>query len=181
MVPILGATTVIGGKRAKLFNDGRPTTSPPVRRVQRKNTKRIELPIPLPERSRPDGEEEETSTEEAEPSVEEDLDNWEDWGENANIELVPSSIEIDNIEPVMVISTEKKSLPDISELDIKAQTDSKTSDEFDFFHDMEPVIETSAKVLVAQELNGGVSSKLEVQVTGKEEEAEIGWGDDLWN
>ncbi|EEZ97411.1 protein-associating with the carboxyl-terminal domain of ezrin [Tribolium castaneum] len=191
LVPILGAATVIGGRRGKLFTDGRPV-SHPNRRTSRRNSKKIEPVIPpdtnpiiqtnqvimdLPERPRPDGEEGETSTEEAEQSVEEDLDNWEDWGESNPQEIV-ESVESNSSESVTSVfereNVAQKKLPDILELDIKNQTSSGGNDDFDFFQDMEPVIETSAKFVIEEES----ASKLKLGV--KEDGNEDGWVDEDW-
>lgn len=102
LVPILGASIVIGGKRAKLFTDGRPTsarksrTCPkttnnfPLNQTDLINSDILNTNVDieqselssfreLPERQRPDGEEVEDSTDEIEPSVEEELE-WEEWG-----------------------------------------------------------------------------------------------------
>ncbi|RZB58829.1 protein-associating with the carboxyl-terminal domain of ezrin [Asbolus verrucosus] len=228
LVPILGASTVIGGKRAKLFNDGRPITHPG--RRSRKNSKRHE-PVPsasaeissnpiiqtnqmimnLPERPRPDGEEGETSTEEAEQSVEEDLDNWEDWDINEANPAVQDTVESSSIhtnssgdsvasvyernqdnneanqEAVVatreiltnsISNARKKSLPDIAELDIKNQTSAEQHDEFDFFQDMEPVIETSSKYFIEENVLMENISKLNLSVT--EDGNEDGWVDEEW-
>jgi SCY1-like protein 3 len=212
LVPILGAATVIGGKRGKLFTDGRPVTHPG--RRPRRTSKRHDPPpdptlnnpiiqthhvmMNLPERPRPDGEEGETSAEEAEQSVEGDLDNWEDWGETNPVqengetssvhtsESTPSIFESHDqngaaqeavVQGVVAIAVRKKSLPDISELDIKNQASSDQNDEFDFFQDMEPVIETAEKFLVEEEV-ADVSIKLNLAVT--EEGNEDGWVDEEW-
>lgn len=104
LVPILGAETVIGGKRANLFKDNRPKTHElPTLRKNSRNFKQenivseiinsnvdqlsltssmVELmqsQNELPERPRPDGEEGESSAEDIEQSIEEENDNWEDW------------------------------------------------------------------------------------------------------
>lgn len=76
----------------------------------------------------------------------------------------------------------KKNILDISELDIKNQKydPKKTSEEFDFFADMTPVIEKPTIVNVAQ--NSGtpnVSSKLEFIPDENVDENE-GWGES-WN
>lgn len=275
MIPILGAATVIGGKRAKLFNDGRPITHPT--RRSRRNSRRNHDPthsdnnssqtalvtdstsnsvteinhdLELPERPSPDGEEGETSTEDVEQSVEDDLDNWEDWdinegnntlssnnttatinsylnnGENlipsvnsaslgtteeSDLESSLSTLNLTNREStdersVEIIQTtnnsilqinsdsrfllhKKKVLPDISELDIKNQiVTSVKLDEFDFFQDMEPVIQTSTKYLFAPSYNenDNINSndyevqpkKLDLSVAEIEKHEE-GWGDEF--
>lgn len=196
LVPILGAATVIGGRRAKLFNDGRPTYS-----VKRRKSRdpfvsaRINHEInqnniqndlrslsgtdtnELPERPRPDSEEE-TSTEEMEQSADDDLENWDDWDVNqsshsGNVQTVnfnnsnTSNIAVENISDktndndqeilnkieINDLKTEnkkpKKPLPSIQELDIKNQLNSnKNGDEIDFFEGMEPDINTSNKFLI---------------------------------
>ncbi|CAG9769331.1 unnamed protein product [Ceutorhynchus assimilis] len=151
LVPVLGAEIVIGGRRAKLFNDGRPKTQSSSRKIQAQ-----ELPKPevlassldelsannsllelihnrneLPERPRPDGEEGETSTDEIEQSADEDIENWEEWDNENNVineieenkcfELETLSAEIDLI-PKMPVNSKPKQIIDITELDIKNPT-----------------------------------------------------------
>lgn len=122
LIPFLGSTTVIGGQRAKLFNDGRPINHPIKNtKTNRKNSNPVSvesaavqpttLPdidvgpnqaLSLPERPRPDGEEVDTSTEEVEQSAEEDLDNWEDWDVNEtisrNLMQTVTTESVDNLE-----------------------------------------------------------------------------------
>lgn len=239
LVPILGAEVVIGGKRAKLFNDGRPIIHPS-RNSSRRNSRRSQTSTPiaeianqmdndistsisvlevnqvleLPERPRPDGEEGESSTEEVEQSADE-LDNWEDWDINEdhdnflnqnnlnsstnNLLVLESSFEqnqntynssdldlsVQNIEisSSNVNLAKKKSLPDIFELDIKNQTnDAVRSDEFDFFQDMEPVIEASNKFLIdtSDTMNDSVElpKKLDLGIEESEQHVVDGWGDE---
>ncbi|XP_066248943.1 protein-associating with the carboxyl-terminal domain of ezrin [Euwallacea similis] len=120
LVPVLGADVVIGGKRAKLFNDGRPKHHNSSRKSSKNPQKfnsmvgqnlpiigpessatssSVELntsPHELPERPRPDGEEGETSTEEIEQSAEEDVDIWDDW-DNENVEGIGEMTLIEDI------------------------------------------------------------------------------------
>lgn len=242
LVPILGAGTVIGGKRAKLFNDGRPTTHA-TRKSLRRSTRRnstfqetsTDVPslasnsselylnqmLELPERPSPDGGEEEISTTEQDQSAEDDLENWPDWDNdlgNPNVVQTANEIleyieevqdeseslettnnltevtefttnnimnlSVSNIPTTVNISTK---LPDISELDIKNQKNNfqkDKTDEFDFFQDMEPVIEMSKVVLIENNienekkiLNQGIS--LTVSMINDHHEVEEGWGDDL--
>lgn len=226
LVPVLGASTVIGGKRAKLFNDGRPirhsskrsmkvvpkprdveqTVPPP--EVLHNHIGTISLAVEpnlilLPERSRPDGEEVETSTEEVEQSVDEDLDNWEDWDineSNPNSSNLLNTIEdteaIGNMPddsntsnevtitainvPQRTMEKTKRTIPDIGELDIKNQLNRNENDDFDFFQDMEPVINTTNKFLINEsncDLGKEVSSKLALNDNNVNEE---GWGDGDW-
>ncbi|XP_017771213.1 PREDICTED: protein-associating with the carboxyl-terminal domain of ezrin [Nicrophorus vespilloides] len=83
LVPILGSATVIGGNRARLFNDGRPMVASSKSRISRQTDKQIQPIVTLdneilrrdselPERPSPDGEEGESSTDEVEITVEEE-------------------------------------------------------------------------------------------------------------
>ncbi|XP_018570433.1 protein-associating with the carboxyl-terminal domain of ezrin [Anoplophora glabripennis] len=234
LVPVLGAATVIGGKRAKLFNDGRPITHSSKRLLKVVSKPReIEQPAPtpevlqnqisvnslaiepnnvitLPERSRPDGEEGETSTEEVEQSIDEDLDNWEDWDINENnpssnnllntiednthsTEYVPENlnqnilnevIETDSTVSQQSVEKSKRTIPDIGELDIKNQLNRNENDDFDFFQDMEPVINATNKFLINESdsdiifsIDKEFSSKLTLNDNDIHEE---GWGDGDW-
>ncbi|XP_034249177.1 protein-associating with the carboxyl-terminal domain of ezrin [Thrips palmi] len=99
LVPILGAATVIGGKRAKLFTDGRPKQhgfapiqSPALTQTERDRPQNKERPkssvvqevsaplslVELPERPSPDGGEDLTSA----AQLDEETDNWSDWDLN---------------------------------------------------------------------------------------------------
>nr|XP_023013396.1 protein-associating with the carboxyl-terminal domain of ezrin isoform X1 [Leptinotarsa decemlineata] len=223
LVPILGAPTVIGGKRGKLFNDGLPTHSN--RRLSR-DLKRQDsvsiIPNPsnlssevdqislssvdaqstienlneLPERPRPDGEEGETSTEEVEVSVEEDLDNWEDWdiNETNSSSNRPPAITSDDMKVVDNLSKNaeniskesiksKTIIPDIQDLDIKNQLNTVYTNDFDFFQDMEPVIDASNKFPINTgdndiSLEKKFSSKLALSMEDSNEE---GWEEEEWN
>ncbi|KAJ8910352.1 hypothetical protein NQ315_004968 [Exocentrus adspersus] len=225
LVPVLGAATVIGGKRAKLFNDGRPMAHSnknlpkegtpqenehPVVRDQILNNSISSIidshNLILPERSRPDGEEVETSTEEIEQSVDEDLENWDDWDLNENHSILINRLGIADIiedsndiaenhsnEGIKsIVNTKgdlarsKKTIADIEELDIKSQVQNNENDSFDFFHDMEPVINSSSKFLINEDnkcdvslgIDKEVSSKLALNVNDINEE---GWGDGDWD
>ncbi|KAI4459452.1 scy1-related s/t protein kinase-like [Holotrichia oblita] len=224
LVPILGAATVIGGKRAKLFNDGRPIihSTKRHRRPSRRNHEidasinatpsssnitEISEPsaiLDLPERPSPDGEEGETSTEGGEIEAEEDIDNWEDWDINDDTrdisnnpgmslsEVVSSSVdnnsgedeETDHLQNVETAAndlniTSKNPLPNILELDIKNQKNAIKMEDFDFFQDMEPVIQSSNYVVE------GLNEKRKKSESDKKfsvvdsEHHEDGWGDDL--
>lgn len=227
---------MIGGKRAKLFNDGRPivhTTRPRSRRNSRRNQEitatnetdgyqAMEMNnintvllqhsniMTLPERPSPDGEENETTTEEVEQSADE-LENWEDWdinedqetlsntnmnaGSTNNLLLLESSFEQgSNIyEPELDLpmqnldinnssnANQRKSLPDIFELDIKNQRNNfEKTDEIDFFQDMEPIIDTSNVFLVNinEDIMKEKPNHLDLSVKGTEEHHVDGWGDD---
>lgn len=219
LVPILGASVVIGGKRAKLFNDGRPLAHQ-ARPRSRKNSRRSQelalnlndahseetlhpttLTLPLPERPSPDGEEGESTTqEEAEQSADE-LENWEDWDMNEEHDGFPSRNPLNNgstnnllvleppLEPeiaftepeVSVINGNKTTLPDILELDIKSQNRRSNDDEeFNFFQDMEPVIETANVYLIdiSDKKNGSSEALLDLSIKEAERHHMDGWGDD---
>lgn len=201
IVPILGAATVIGGKRAKLFNDGRPI-SHNSRRLRRNSKKAQEPTITshvstdlieeLPERPSPDGEEGESSTEEIEQTIEDDLDNWEDWDINEenhnNLEGTTNPSDVVEVEAAVRVQESNSSnidykthrnkvLPDISQLDIKNLVNSSENDDFDFFQDMEPVIQAST-MFETSSTDDQSHSRLNLNVAeiGKVEE---GWGDEL--
>lgn len=100
LVPILGSTTVIGGKRARLFTDGRPNISgilpksstistlkdeerPLIKEKTTINNMAQEVALPLslielPERPSPDGGEDLALT----AQLDEETDNWSDWDVN---------------------------------------------------------------------------------------------------
>ena len=232
MVPVLGSQSVIGGKRAKLFNDGRPilhleVKSKQLTKIPQENytDEGPSQPIMvinhlttgfdvLPERPSPDGEEGASSTEDPPEveDIEEPLDNWEDWDVN-NSEIIvdvrttaenetgvvtsPVFVEKYNVNngngetltsqfPQNRISVEsnstlaKKSLPDILELDIKNQVNTLNGrEDFDFFQDMEPVIDT--KKFRLEDYNktiGKLQTDLRFDVADVNHQEE-GWGDDL--
>ncbi|KAJ8962134.1 hypothetical protein NQ318_018091 [Aromia moschata] len=232
LVPVLGATTVIGGKRAKLFNDGRPVIHSSRRSsrtlkshdsVQPATSALDQISLSslgtvsnnlaeLPERPRPDGEEGESTTEEIDQSADEDLDNWEDWDINENNQN-PNSFNDDetinnNLRDIQAVenipdlsaqnnlietgsenntqrNTQSKIIADILELDIKNQLNNDQTDDFDFFQDMEPVIDSSNKYLINEnknntisDLDNEVNSKLAVNI--KDINEEEGWGNGDW-
>ncbi|KAJ9574033.1 hypothetical protein L9F63_008559 [Diploptera punctata] len=188
LVPVLGAAAVVGGKRAKLFTDGRPKA----RYHANKNMKRLKspnrvveaesppFPVELPERPSPDG------GEDHEPTSDDETEAWSDWDNTQQARTVvldglarsESESNVDSLaddEPVAV-PTE---LPDISQLDIKSSSSSsisrKVQEEFDYFQDMEPVISKTHVVQIdTQDLKFGVS-----YVSGDVDGEGEGWGDDL--
>lgn len=212
LVPLLGSDVVIGGKRAKLFNDGRPNDSrnrsraKEASRTQTVSNATIQEAVANPvimetnnllsERPRPDGEED-TDSQEVSQSNEEDLEKWDDWNTNENSErtfvtdTTYSTVETQaNTTKIPVIITSikpeekfakqlnNKSIPDISELDIKNQVRSKDED-IDFFEDMVPVINNSNKFLIDEQndiiLEKEINNKLAFNTN---ESGEEGWCDD---
>lgn len=224
LVPVLGSSTVIGGKRAKLFTDGRPdahsnkqkkqraihpvTQPSPARVISETSTASLTNPnlLDLPERPQPDGEEVDTSTEEVEQSADDDLEAWEDWDANetsgvnhSEQSLLPSCGVLSETEPINIIEAEplegvnlrnqrfdvlrKKSLPDITELDIKNQRNSgRDVDDIDFFQDMEPVIGSTSRFVIKDEVfkEGGSEKSLNLNVVGNADDTEDGWGEEDW-
>lgn len=224
LVPMLGSSTVIGGKRAKLFTDGRPVVHS-IKNHKRRNTQPSTEPSPLhlssstpessnvslaethllvlPERPQPDGEEVDTSTDEVEQSAEDDLETWEDWdaSENAagnnseqmfstseSIDTVsPSSTELDVLQSSAVSSckyetSRRKSLLDITELDIKNQSNAnKCRDDVDFFEDMEPVIEAIPRFTVVDSKSNEIETVSLNVVADAEGTTEDGWGEEDWD
>lgn len=167
---ILGAATVIGGKRFKLFTDGRPkshncisTTDNKIKLKEKskssplkRNPQILYENSDLPERPSPDGgEDNSSSTTIGEIEIDVDIENWSDW-ELSNEKMSPDMSEVfiekENVDSEKVVNKIEtipthQPLPDITTLDIKCSVsdntrrDSKISNgELDFFHDMEPVI-----------------------------------------
>lgn len=200
LVPILGAATVIGGKRLKLFNDGRPAAT--VTRRISNHTEPVRQTVPsdrteleLPERLSPDGGEDDTQTQESNIVIpEEDLDSWSDWDQEENTqqslqELQPeinlSEFEHSTITLSDKVSSRSEIVTDILTLDIKSQKNSKVDaeQEFNFFLDMEPVIEKANKIFIEDKENvpETESSNINLSVAETEENLvnEDCWGDDL--
>lgn len=224
---------MIGGKRLKLFNDGRPNTTITLPRIPEKsrrssllsttNLSRTEerrsstaetsisyISQDLPERLSPDGGEDDLLVNDQQVNAaEEDLDSWSDWDaeENAmsgtsNIETTPLNYDIDLaietnvVQDISMLNINKKleSLPrreittDITQLDIKNIQDLDTNDgnEFNYFLDMEPVIEKTSKYFVSGD---SLSDKMErkedskinlcLSITDDNHVSEDCWGDDL--
>lgn len=225
LVPLLGSEVVIGGKRAKLFTDGRPVLHS-VKVYKPRNIQNNVEPSPthlsnstpalssmnltdsqllvLPERPQPDGEEVDTSTDEVEPSADDDLETWEDWDANENnasnidqpvLPITPTEITVIPAEPDLLQSSaintskyethRKKSLPDITELDIKNQRNNgNNGDDVDFFQDMEPVIDTKPRFAIVDSNSLGeteAAKKMSLIAAVAEETAEEGWGDEEWD
>lgn len=101
LVPILGSEVVIGGKRAKLFNDGRPNKSINISKLKATNPTSVNLVVQetipnsvlvelnnlnlLTERPRPDGEEGTDGREfllSNNEDEENDLEKWDEWDPN---------------------------------------------------------------------------------------------------
>ncbi|XP_058806176.1 protein-associating with the carboxyl-terminal domain of ezrin [Phymastichus coffea] len=180
LVPILGAATIIGGKRARLFTDGRPnktqrnkstkrvTFSTPPKTVESPVTSLEEPPLYLPERPSPDGGEDKEEVNFG--SAEEE--NWSDWEatEANNLEMTTSNggetfdtLVIEEELAKIPMSTsmsmtnsypKKPIIADISELDIKhsKSMNNEVPEEIDFFTDMEPVIQKTQILHVEEAL-----------------------------
>ncbi|XP_073993884.1 protein-associating with the carboxyl-terminal domain of ezrin isoform X2 [Rhodnius prolixus] len=206
LVPILGAATVVGGKRSKLFSDGRPKVRSYSKRTVKnivEKTKEVDagtVPVEesaemfLKERPSPDGGEAQsvaTPVEEAE--------QWDSWETPNN----PSSENIPHVaeEPVehtnasenkylkensvvqdSAKSVTAKQLADLDVLDVKSQPISAAvNPEEDFFRDMEPVICKTHVVHISDpqtSISERKLSKFEVtdEIIGSVDE---GWGDEL--
>lgn len=183
LVPVLGAATVIGGNRAKLFNDALPKkyTFPkekPAKVEERGDVTKAEFLSTLrqlPERQRPDGEEGETSNEEIEQSADELTgDNWEEWDNDNIVEPADRFLVHLNDAPKETFANSKAKRPlDITELDIKSKAVRGSSD-IDFFEDMEPVIKSDSKFLIGNSATA-ISTKLSIEAPDVNEE---GWDDD---
>lgn len=231
LVPLLGSVTVIGGKRAKLFTDGRPVvhavkhykqrniqlnTKPSISRVSdsvpEPSTVNLTHSLVLPERPQPDGEEVDTLADEVEQSAEDDLETWEDWdanNDNSSMNISDpgfstspsntlsestfasslSAAEPDLVQGSSYETLRNKSLPDITELDIKNQRNSlRDVEDVDFFQDMEPVIECKPRLFLFADSESAESvhetegvSKLSLKAIDLEETIGDGWGEEDWD
>lgn len=129
LVPLLGASTVIGMNRRKIFSDGSPgkafaTSHRPDSTTTPRNVKKsVSATPPDTERHSPIGAEH--SDHEAAVLFVEDADGWDEW-EEQSLEVTTKEEEVEKCE--------------------KTKEDPKMADEPDFFVDMEPVI---AKAFVA--------------------------------
>lgn len=196
LVPILGGATVIGGKRLRLFNDGRPAavTKHISHPIQRTTSSISRTEQELPERLSPDGGEDEIAIPENNTIIpDEDLDSWSDWDHEETInqsaqensEQLQSEINLTELQTSNVLRLGEKVLPrspeintDILRLDIKSQKDSLDSQELDFFSDMEPVIEKTSKVFIDGKND---VNNINLAMTNAEDNLidEECWGDDL--
>lgn len=205
LVPILGAATVIGGKRGKLFTDGRPNhsqTRQDVRISKRINDANIPIEhvnsnvLELPERPSPDGGEDRVES----PLIYAvDESAWSDWDThetpNENIGSLELGIENDLIAPVKdeikeidvaredtkvdtIVYKKQIVISDITELDIKhSKSVQSTKEEVNFFMDMEPIIE-KPKILHVEEVVP-VKSVFDVKVNNSHADDDDGWDEDL--
>lgn len=203
LVPVLGAAVVIGGKRLRLFNDGRPNMSypradkprPPVeRRVSAPEAFTIPQVLELPERPSPDGGEDLELTE-THATAEEDLDSWSDWDAEENQQTHPvESVmgqQFETEQAPQSVSLSNKALPrteintDILNLDIKSLKSSNTeTNELDYFLDMEPVIEKTNKFFIEEssKTNGETAEESKISqlaMQAEENPNEEFWGEDL--
>ncbi|XP_049806643.1 protein-associating with the carboxyl-terminal domain of ezrin [Schistocerca nitens] len=182
LVPVLGAAAVIGGKRARLFTDGRPLVvghQSRATQLQCDPNGITSCDVQLSERPSPDGGEDHSSSDE-ETAV------WSDW-ENNGESNVPDSVLEEKPKP-STRHQEKPSqtLHDISFLDIKSAPTS-SQDEFNYFQDMEPVISKPPVAQIDQDIEHGVqthgiTSRLFAVDTSEHDKwlAESdGWGDDI--
>lgn len=212
IVPILGAATVIGGNRGKLFTDGRPNKI----MMQNKNlgeksfTQKIpvfvnieESNVHLSERPSPDGGEDKR---EKEFSLGEEECTWSDWETQETVEnnhaveasdIVQAELQ-NNIKSeqcdadlslqlsesssntIKTKYTKKLVLSDITELDIKNSKVIKApKEEFDFFTDMEPVIQKTQILHIPEtHLPKGIFD-VKTFNAAAEEHDDNDWGEDL--
>ncbi|OXU31340.1 hypothetical protein TSAR_012685 [Trichomalopsis sarcophagae] len=149
LVPILGAATVIGGNRGKLFTDGRPNKVQRIKKIHHvtfgtpsETINTLNVPIApdipaalyLPERPSPDGGEDKTEVNHSFPEEE----NWSDWEGQENETSIVQNGKLEDAPDTIVIEEEFATIPlslptssavknykkkpiisDISELDIK--------------------------------------------------------------
>ncbi|XP_059479883.1 protein-associating with the carboxyl-terminal domain of ezrin [Neocloeon triangulifer] len=175
LVPILGAATVIGGKRGKLFTDGRPKVRPvkrvlpvispkpaaPTARVERVlvqetglNADLVENGVAsaqLPERLSPDGGEAWSDWDDQQDEDEEKSADGPENGEStlAKLQTSPALKKPLSLSGKIPTNIVKNVVDDLDALDIKAAkiTVVAQEKEMDFFQDMEPVIATTKNPL----------------------------------
>ncbi|KAL6255924.1 hypothetical protein P5V15_013164 [Pogonomyrmex californicus] len=220
IVPILGAATVIGGNRGKLFTDGRPNKIA----IRSKNLDDIskalsftrEMPVfvnideninvHLAERPSPDGGEDKK---EKEFSFVEEECTWSDWETQESVgnghfhieeESLLDTEKVELQDPTCDPSTSPSPLPelpssettvkpkytkklvlsDITELDIKNSKVIKSpKEEFDFFTDMEPVIQKTQVLHIPEVQLPKSMFDVKASDATLEEHDVNGWGEDL--
>lgn len=194
LVPLLGSATVVGGKRGKLFSDGRPKDMSlhKLRNIpmgkskipseldltQNKTLENREVlqsksPYAIAERLSPDGGEDINTS----ISQKNDNEEWSDWDSDSNhvndVPILPMGSTLDKLiidRKEIKYNANNNNYNDITNLDIKVQktkTVEQTNNEFDFFHDMEPVIQAS-NIFVVDEIeeNPSGSKKFEMFAAG---------------
>uniref|UniRef100_A0A1B6DLW2 Protein kinase domain-containing protein n=1 Tax=Clastoptera arizonana TaxID=38151 RepID=A0A1B6DLW2_9HEMI len=177
LVPVLGSSVVIGGKRGKLFSDGKPkavehmtkNTSNIPQTINTGNITVSDSAMFLTERASPDGGEDLLP-----PVVSEEEETWPGW-ENSGHTGTNSVDEISQkFQKISVNST----ADDISVLDVKISVNPvKSTPEFDFFQDMEPVISKPTIHHVEEKTVETKSSHSKFDLI--ESDIAHGWGEDL--
>lgn len=213
VVPILGAATVIGGNRGKLFTDGRPnkTQNRNIEDIRRALTFKQETSVfmnidesnmHLSERPSPDGGEDKREKEF--PLIEEES-TWSDWetqetitNDHCHVVDAPSDLvqsELQNNTCSTDLSspgseslssttktkyTKKLVLSDITELDIKnSKVISCSNEEFDFFTDMEPVIQKTQVLHIPEVQSPESMFDVKTLNVTLEEHEDNAWEEDL--
>lgn len=170
LVPLLGATSVVGSDRTRIFSDGRPqgpdTTTTNYQEARSitpvlsgstlsENLDAVDLSgsFKLPQRMSPEGmDDDEIPTVASEvgdlsgPEVDEDW-NWDGQQRQSKNDGGPNST-LAQTRPILLDS--------LDELDIKSQNFKvvkiqEQEEEFDFFHDMKPVIQATKQVRVVED------------------------------
>lgn len=213
VVPILGAATVIGGNRGKLFADGRPnktmTRNRNIEDIRRALTFKQEASVfanmdesnmHLSERPSPDGGEDKR---EKEFPLAEEESTWSDWETQETVasdhcrmveapsDLAQTELQINTNDlsspgseslssDAKTKYTKKAVLSDITELDIKnSKTITCPNEEFDFFTDMEPVIQKTQVLHISEEQSPKSMFDVRILNVTLEEYEDNGWEEDL--
>lgn len=210
LVPILGATAVVGSDRTRIFSDGRPQGPDTDTKYQEprsitpvltsaNSTLTTEgllldavdvsgsFDIKMPERLSPDGEEIPTASE-----IE--VDEWSDWDGEQKPEPVVSEVTPEVIPSEILpkatselIKPKTSTVDALDELDIKSlkvvAKPHESSEEFDYFKDMEPVIQATKLVVMetatSNSMDPTVASSTRLNVNAST--ADHGWDtDDNW-
>lgn len=144
--------------------------------------------LELPERLSPDGGEDVLVTENNHTTQEEEFESWSDWDPEENVQneipdLQQTTPNLSEDQPISL--TSKLDVPrpeiitDITSLDIKNTQNIKTeTNEFDFFMDMEPVIEKTNKFFI-DDVDDANKSHLAMSASEENQVNEECWGDDL--
>ncbi|XP_054273562.1 protein-associating with the carboxyl-terminal domain of ezrin-like [Macrosteles quadrilineatus] len=185
LVPVLGGAVVIGGKRAKLFADGRPkTVKPSTKHQQSKDFKEDPSQFleegavegELPERPSPDGGEYVPT-----PSPSEEEETWPDWDYKTNptaaepsftLTMAEEESKSESTEMQSAAKDKKDVKGGINSLELRIKP--KVKDEFeDIFRDMEPVISKPQVVHVTE------AAKVTDKFAPSTDLEADGWGEDF--
>nr|XP_018906398.1 PREDICTED: protein-associating with the carboxyl-terminal domain of ezrin [Bemisia tabaci] len=186
LVPVLGSAVVIGGKRSRIFADGRPKLWKEPEKDHESSKKSLEsdlvsseiiTELMLHERPSPDGGEDliqesqncnSNSSHLLQESNDDDNEQWIDWESPQEKESSVGVVEKPRI-------AKKDSIDEIKSLGIFVKPKEVKPDEIDaLFQDMEPVISKTPVAVISE---NGSTNKFDV--ASIEDQVEDGWADDI--